>query len=63
MFSKEEIEAASKHYGMDLNKRSRRQRRMLVLMYQYGEGWLSEDVLEHKMSRIFMNTVRDLPRG
>jgi len=53
MITRDEILMAGKHYGMDMSKLVVRLQEILTLMYQYGQGWLSERSLEVKMENVF----------
>lgn len=47
------IAAASKHYGIDITKRTARQQKILIAMYKYSQGWIDEDSLDSELETIF----------
>lgn len=47
------MENASKYYGYDLRTLPRRQQLVLKIMYEYSEGWRTEEELEESLEKIF----------
>jgi hypothetical protein len=51
-YTQEEVNATSYHLGMNLNKLPKTQMLMLMVMYDYNQGWIDLNELEKRMVAI-----------
>jgi len=58
-YTQEEINATSYHLGMNLNKLPKTQMLMLMVMYDYNQGWINLNELENHMRLIIKESEQD----
>jgi hypothetical protein len=57
-YTQEEINATSYHLGMNLNKLPKTQMLMLMVMYDYNQGWINLNELENHMRLIIKESEK-----